>query len=120
MAGLKLFVAVDLLSAGLLTSSPSSKAKIVTFGAATTADKLWRSPVPMGLTDGQATAVNAAVVPGRQLVGKKAALRQGRGAVRFGAVAAEVSTSVVSELKKNAATLKAVQIRILQGSRAIP
>ena len=113
---LKPFVAVDLLSAGLLTlEAELAKANIVTFGAATTAEQaLAQAPYRWGSTDGQATAVNAEVVLGRQLAGKKAAFAgeglAGRTRV-FGAVAADSVDlpRFASDLKKNGATLKVAQ-----------
>ena len=89
------FAAVDIFSRGLLTlEAELAKAKIVTFGTATTAKAaLAQAPYRWGSTDDQATAVNASVVLGRQLAGKKATFggdaMQGRTRV-FGAVAADM------------------------------
>ncbi|HEY7106666.1 MAG TPA: hypothetical protein VH986_09700 [Acidimicrobiia bacterium] len=113
---LKPFAAVDLLSQGLLTlDGELAKAKIVTFGTVTTATQaLAQQPYRWGATDGQATAVNAAAVVGRQLAGKKAAFA-GDALMRhervFGAVAADTVdlTRFTSDLKKQGATLKVAQ-----------
>src|SRR5262245_20176119 len=91
---LKPFAAVDLLSQGLLTlDAELAKAKIVTFGTVTTAKQaLAQQPYRWGATDGQATALNAAVVVGKQLADKKAEFAGDalRGQKRvFGAVAAD-------------------------------
>jgi hypothetical protein len=111
---LKPFAAVDILSSGLLTlEAELAKAKIVTFGTATTAKAaLAQAPYRWGSTDDQATAVNAAVVLGRQLAGKKATYAgdglQGRTRV-FGTVAADIVDleQFENDLAKQGAELKA-------------
>jgi hypothetical protein len=122
---MKPFAAVDLFTAGLLTlEAELARAKIVTFGTATTAKQaLAQAPYRWGTTDGQATAVNAAAVLGKQLANKKAAFAgdalQGRTRV-FGAVAADIVDvpRFESDLRKQGAKLAVSQTYVNTGGLA--
>jgi hypothetical protein len=70
----KPFAVINFVPAGLdVLDSEMAKAKILVYGYATTATKaLAQAPYRWGLTDAQAAAVNASVVIGKQLAGKRA------------------------------------------------
>ena len=74
----KPFAVMDLAPTALdVFDTEMAKAKIVVFGFSTTTQKaLAQAPYRWGQSDTQAAATNSTEVIGKQLVGKKAAVRR--------------------------------------------
>jgi hypothetical protein len=97
---MKPFAVIDMVSTGLdVLDGELAKARIVTYGDATTVQKaLAQAPYRWGLSDAQSAAINAAEVIGKQLVGKKAVFaggdQLGGSARKFGIVFIESQVDI--------------------------